>query len=316
MQNLKIVFMGTPDFAVESLKVLLEADAHIVGVVTAPDKPAGRGRKLTASPVKNFAKEKGLEILQPTNLKDPLFLKELKALNADLQVVVAFRMLPEAVWNMPPKGTFNLHASLLPEYRGAAPINWAIINGEEKTGVTTFFLQHQIDTGDILFQEEMPILPDDNAGSLHDKLMEQGAALVLKTVKAIAANTIAPKPQSHKQGKPAPKIFKNDCKIDWYRECETVHNKIRGLSPYPAAWTELSAPEEKIRVMKIFRTEKSGSAGLNPGEIYSDGEKIILAGTRNGDLKIKELQIAGKKRMTTEEFLKGNKIPEGSSFLS
>ncbi|SFD81769.1 methionyl-tRNA formyltransferase [Thermophagus xiamenensis] len=317
MQDLKIVFMGTPNFAVESLKALLEAQMNIVGVITSPDKPAGRGRKLTSSPVKNFATEKGLKILQPTNLKDPRFLEELKDLKADLQVVVAFRMLPEVVWNMPPLGTFNLHASLLPDYRGAAPINWAIINGEEKTGVTTFFLQHEIDTGDILFQEETPILPEDNAGSLHDKLMVQGANMVVKTVKAIANQTITPQPQAHKQGKPAPKIFKEDCKIDWYRECDTVHNKIRGLSPYPAAWTELSYPnEERKQSIKIFRTEKSGSAGLNPGEIYCDQKKIILVGTRNGDLKIKELQMAGKKRMTTEEFLKGNKIPEGASFGS
>jgi methionyl-tRNA formyltransferase len=317
MQDLKIVFMGTPEFAVESLKALIEAGTNIVGVVTTPDKPAGRGRKLTPSPVKKYASEKSLKVLQPEKLKDPEFLRQLESLQADIQVVVAFRMLPEVVWNMPPRGTFNLHASLLPEYRGAAPINWAIINGEEKTGVTTFFLKHEIDTGDIIFQEEIPILPDDNAGSVHDKLMVLGAKLVVKTVNAIANQNISPKPQPHKQGKPAPKIFKEDCKIDWYRDCETVHNKIRGLSPYPAAWTELSAPdEEENKILKIFKTEKSGSSGLNPGDIYCDGKKIILAGTRDGDLKIKELQLAGKRRMTTEEFLKGHNIPDSAFFIS
>jgi methionyl-tRNA formyltransferase len=316
MQDLRIVFMGTPDFATESLKALIEAGANIVGVITAPDKPAGRGRKLTPPPVKKFAEENGLKVLQPEKLKAPEFLDELKALQADLQVVVAFRMLPEVVWSMPPGGTFNLHASLLPEYRGAAPINWAVINGEVKTGVTTFFLQHEIDTGDIIFQEEVAISPDDTAGTVHDKLMKTGAGLVVKTVEAVAKDEVNPLPQPQKKLKPAPKIFKEDCKIDWHMDCEEVRNKIRGLSPYPAAWTELSSygSAEKLSV-KIFETTKTGSEGLNPGEIYSDNKKIIIAGTLNGDLKINELQLAGKKRMKTEDFLRGHQIAEDSRFV-
>lgn len=315
MQHLRIVFMGTPDFATESLKALLEAGANIVGVVTAPDKPAGRGRKLTPPPVKQFAVEKGLKVLQPEKLKAPGFLETLAALKADLQVVVAFRMLPEIVWNMPPKGTFNLHSSLLPEYRGAAPINWAVINGEEKTGVTTFFLKHEIDTGDIIFQEEIPIAPDDTAGTVHDKLMVKGAELVVKTVQAVAQNEVSPVPQPEKELKPAPKIFKEDCRIDWQQNEEKIHNKIRGLSPYPAAWTELSTPEEKNKSVKIFLTEKTGSNKLKPGEIYCDGKQLILAGTARDDLKINELQMAGKKRMKTEDFLRGHNIPEGAYFI-
>jgi methionyl-tRNA formyltransferase len=315
MKDLRIVFMGTPGFATESLKALLKEGANVVGVVTAPDKPAGRGRKLTPPPVKKLAEENGIKILQPEKLKSPGFLEELSALQADLQVVVAFRMLPEAVWNMPPRGTFNLHASLLPEYRGAAPINWAVINGEDKTGVTTFFLKHEIDTGDVIFQEEVPIMPEDSAGTMHDKLMEKGALLVVKTVEAVAANNISPIPQPKKDLKPAPKIFKEDCRINWNLAREKVHNKIRGLSPYPAGWTELSVPELYPVSVKIFVTEKNPSDGLKPGEIYCDGKKVILAGTANGDLKIKEIQMAGKKRMQTEEFLRGHEIPEGAIFI-
>jgi methionyl-tRNA formyltransferase len=314
MQDLRIVFMGTPDFATESLGALLNAGANIVGVITAPDKPAGRGRKLTPSSVKKFAQEKGLKVLQPEKLKAPEFLEELKSLNADLQVVVAFRMLPEAVWDMPPKGTFNLHASLLPEYRGAAPINWAVINGEKKTGATTFFLKHDIDTGDILFQEEIEIAEEDNAGTVHDKLMETGARLVVKTVEAIAKGNVNPLPQPERELKPAPKIFKEDCRIDWTAGSNTVHNLIRGLSPYPAAWTELITPEGDTVLVKIFKTEKNDSDGLKVGEIYSDNKKLIMAGTANGDLKIHELQMAGKKRMNTEDLLRGHKIETGSLF--
>ncbi len=314
MQDLRIVFMGTPDFATESLRALLNAGANIVGVITAPDKPAGRGRKLTPSSVKKFALEKNLKILQPEKLKAPAFLEELKALKADLQVVVAFRMLPEAVWNMPPKGTFNLHASLLPEYRGAAPINWAVINGETKTGVTTFFLEQEIDTGDIIFQEEIEIAENDNAGTVHDKLMKKGAHLVVKTVDAIARNNVNPIPQPDREHKPAPKIFKDDCRIDWTAESHKVHNLIRGLSPYPAAWTELVNPDGQSVSVKIFETEKKGSEELKPGEIYCDNKTTILAGTANGDLKIHELQMAGKKRMTTEDFLRGHKIAPGDRF--
>lgn len=314
MQNLRIVFMGTPDFATESLKALLNAGANIAGVITAPDKPAGRGRKLKPSPVKEFAVENGLTVLQPEKLKDPEFLEDLRALQADLQVVVAFRMLPEVVWNMPPKGTFNLHASLLPEYRGAAPINWAVINGEKKTGVTTFFLKHEIDTGDIIFQEEVPISQNDNAGTVHDKLMEVGARLVVKTVEAVALDNIKPIPQPQKELKPAPKIFKEDCRIDWNAESDKIHNLIRGLSPYPAAWTDLVLPDGTKTSVKIFETEENDSDGLKAGEIYSDNKKLILAGTTNGALKIHELQIAGKKRMKTEDFLRGHKLEAGVRF--
>lgn len=314
MQDLRIVFMGTPDFATECLRALLNTGANIVGVITAPDKPAGRGRKLTPSSVKKFALEKNLKILQPEKLKAPGFLEELKALKADLQVVVAFRMLPEAVWNMPPKGTFNLHASLLPEYRGAAPINWAVINGERKTGATTFFLKHEIDTGDIIFQEEIEITENDDAGTVHDKLMETGARLVVKTVEAIAQKDVNPVPQPDREHKPAPKIFKEDCRIDWTADCQKAHNLIRGLSPYPAAWTELITPDGQTVSVKIFKTEKNDSEGLKAGEIYSDNKKLIMTGTAGCDLKIHELQMAGKKRMTTEEFLNGYKIEPGSRF--
>jgi methionyl-tRNA formyltransferase len=314
MQDLRIVFMGTPEFATQSLKALIEAGAHIAGVVTAPDKPAGRGRKLKPSPVKQLALSHGLTVLQPEKLKSPDFLEELKSLKADLQVVVAFRMLPEVVWSMPKHGTFNLHASLLPEYRGAAPINWAVINGENKTGVTTFFLKQEIDTGDIIFQSEVPITQDDNAGTVHDKLMIEGAHLVIKTVEAVANNNVVTLPQPEKDLKPAPKIFKDDCRINWNMACEKVHNKIRGLSPHPTAWTELKAPNEEPLFVKIFVTEKPGSAGLKPGEIYCDGKKIILAGTLDGDLKIKEIQIPGTKQLNTDEFLRGHKILPGSWF--
>jgi len=306
--------MGTPDFATESLKALVNAGANIAGVITAPDKPSGRGRKLTPSPVKKYAEKNGLKVLQPEKLKAPEFLDELKALNADLQVVVAFRMLPEVVWNMPPKGTFNLHASLLPEYRGAAPINWAVINGEKKTGVTTFFLKHEIDTGDIIFREEVPISRNDNAGSVHDKLMEAGARLVVKTVEAVAQNNVRPIPQPQKESKPAPKIFKDDCRIDWRADSLKIHNLVRGLSPYPTAWTQLITPDGETTSVKIFQTEKNDSDGLKAGEIYCDNNKLILVGTANGDLKIHELQMAGKKRMNTEDFLRGHKIEEGSRF--
>lgn len=315
MQDLRIVFMGTPEFATESLKALLDAGANIVGVVTAPDKPAGRGRKLQPPPVKKFAEAHNLKVLQPEKLKSPDFLKELEALRADLQVIVAFRMLPEMVWNMPSRGTFNLHASLLPEYRGAAPINWAVINGETKTGVTTFFLQHEIDTGDIIFQDEVSIAPDDTAGDVHDKLMNAGARLVVKTVEAVANDTIKTSPQPKKELKPAPKIFKEDCRIDWMKDCNQVYNHIRGLSPHPTAWTEMQEPEKDPVTIKIFFADKTGSEGLKPGEIYCDGKKLLMAGTGSGDLRIRELQAPGAKRMNTEEFLRGHEIKPGSWFL-
>ena len=241
--DLRIVFMGTPEFAVESLKALVENQFNVVGVITAPDRPAGRGQKLKQSAVKEYALSVDLPVLQPEKLKNPGFIDELKALKADLQIIVAFRMLPEIVWNMPPMGSLNLHGSLLPQYRGAAPINWAVINGDKKTGVSTFFLQHEIDTGNIIMQEELPIEADDTAGSVHDKMMVLGSEVVVNTVNAIIAGKVKPIPQDEMTEeqplKPAPKIFKDDCKIDWQQEAEPIRNKIRGLSPYPTAWTEL-----------------------------------------------------------------------------
>ncbi len=315
MKHLRIVFMGTPEFATESLKALISAGANIVGVITAPDKPSGRGQKLKESPVKTFALEHGLTILQPEKLKDPTFLQRLKDLKADLQVVVAFRMLPEAVWNMPPMGTINLHGSLLPNYRGAAPINWAVINGEQKTGVTTFFIKHEIDTGNLIFQEEVAIQPEDTAGTLHDKLMEIGARLIVSTVEAIGAGKVESHPQPIQASKPAPKIFKVDCRINWKEPQNKVNNLIRGLSPYPSAWTELSSPGEKPVSIKIFRAKPCDAHHLQPGEIKSDGKKDLLVGTGTGDLTITELQLAGKKRMSTEDFLKGFRFHEQATFL-
>ncbi|ASB48138.1 methionyl-tRNA formyltransferase [Alkalitalea saponilacus] len=316
MENLRIVFMGTPEFASYSLKALSQAGANIVAVITAPDKPAGRGRKLTPSHVKETALELNIPILQPEKLKDPVFLEELKSYKPDLQVVVAFRMLPEQVWNLPPKGTFNLHASLLPQYRGAAPINWAVINGETETGVSTFFLNHDIDTGNIILQQKVVIEPEDDAGTVHDKLMETGARLVVETVNSITENNIKPIPQEKLikdvELKPAPKIFKEDCKIDWNQQVMAVHNRVRGLSPYPASWTEIETPDGKTTTMKIFKTIPRPSSDLKPGESRTDDKTYILVGTADGDLEIKELQLAGKKRMTLVDFLKGNNWQNGT----
>jgi methionyl-tRNA formyltransferase len=310
-KKIRIVFMGTPGFAVASLQALIEGGYNVVGVVTAPDKPAGRGQKITASAVKLYAQEKGISILQPEKLKAPEFIDELQNLKADLQVVVAFRMLPEIVWNMPPLGTFNLHASLLPLYRGAAPINWAIINGETQSGVTTFKLQHEIDTGNIIFQEKVNIDPDDNVEILHDKLMAIGAQLVTKTVDALATENIQFISQDELiakgfETKHAPKIFKDDCKINWNNNGENIRNLIRGLSPYPAAWTNLIANNEKQTPLKIFRADfEAASYAVEPGSIYSDGKTFLKIGANNGWLSIKELQLSGKKRMNTDEFLRG-----------
>ncbi len=308
-ENLRIVFMGTPDFAVESLKILVENGFNVVGVITAPDKPAGRGQKIRKSAVKIYTESAGLYTLQPTNLKDPLFLEELKALKADLQIVVAFRMLPEVVWNNPPLGTFNLHASLLPHYRGAAPINWAVINGEKETGVTTFFLQHEIDTGNIIRQEKVEIGRDDSAGIIHDKLMVIGAELVLKTVNLIVEDKIVSIPQSEiadgEELKSAPKIFKDDCRLDWGQTATTVHNKIRGLSPYPAAWTEIELAESKRIAVKIFESELLHEHNLKPGEVESDGKNYLKIGTSSGCINVKRLQLAGKKRMPVADLLRG-----------
>jgi methionyl-tRNA formyltransferase len=302
---MKIVFMGTPDFAVASLKALLESGNDIVGVITAPDKPAGRGQKINESAVKKYAVERGLKVLQPTKLKDPQFLDELRSLNADIQVIVAFRMLPEVVWNMPPKGTINLHASLLPQYRGAAPINWAIINGEKESGVTTFFLKQEIDTGDILFSERVNIHANDTAGDLHDKLMDTGAQLLIKTINAIRNGEYKEQAQATTpELKIAPKIFKEDCLIIWDRPVEEVFNLIRGLSPYPTAFTHLHG-----KILKVFRAEMSKEApDLKPGTFLTDNKTFLKVACTNGLISLLEIQMEGKTRMKVEEFLRGMRI--------
>lgn len=306
-KELRIIFLGTPDFAAESLRQLVESGVLVVAVITAPDRPKGRGKKLGTSAVKDYALEANLPILQPTNLKSKDFISELESYKADLQIVVAFRMLPEVVWNMPRLGTFNLHASLLPQYRGAAPINWAIINGEKKTGVTTFFLKHEIDTGEIIFQEEEPILEDDSVGSLYIRLMNKGAQLVVKTVRAVESGTYPQVPQITDQDlKEAPKIFKEDCKIDWNQPAKKINNFIRGLSPYPAAWTFLEG--KVLKVFSVANSEEKVSRGI--GEFESDGKTYLRVATGDGVLEINDLQIEGKKRMTTEEFLRGYKLTE------
>jgi methionyl-tRNA formyltransferase len=304
---LRIIFMGTPDFAVESLKILVENNYNIVGVITAPDKPSGRGQKIHQSAVKKYAIANNLNILQPTNLKSEEFLTQLKSLHANLQIVVAFRMLPETVWNMPEIGTFNLHASLLPQYRGAAPINWAIINGEKETGVTTFFLQHKIDTGDIIEQEKVVIGENETAGELHDHLMEIGSKVVLKTVKEIENNSIKTQPQNENQElKEAFKIFKPFCKIDWSKPINEIHNHIRGLSPYPTAWTEFQhITTKEIISCKIFRTQKEDEQhNLTIGKILISKTELKIA-VNGGFLNIIELQLAGKKRMKMAALLNG-----------
>lgn len=309
-EDLRIVFMGTPDFAVESLKVLVENNYNIVGVITAPDKPAGRGYKFQPSAVKEYALSKGLHILQPENLKNEVFLNELKKLEADIQVVVAFRMLPEVVWNMPPCGTFNLHASLLPQYRGAAPINWAIINGEKETGVSTFFLKHEIDTGEIIFQEKITIEDSDNVEIIHDKLMVLGSQLVLKTIDAVIDNSIQSQPQSaffdsEKELKPAPKIFKETCEINWDKPAREIHNFVRGLSPYPAAWAEFGVNGEKLN-FKIFETKiKRETHQLKPGEIVTDNKTTLQIAVQDGLIEVLDIQLSGKKRMKIKDFLNG-----------
>ena len=307
MSKERIVFMGTPEFAVATLKAMLDAGANVVGVITAPDRPAGRGMKLQPSAVKQYAVENGLKVLQPTNLKSADFLNELKELNATLQVVVAFRMLPEAVWNMPEKGTFNLHASLLPQYRGAAPINWAVINGEKQSGVTTFFLKHQIDTGNIIFQEKVDISENETAGELHDKLMTVGAKLVVKTLEAIESGNAPSIPQNTIKGelKEAPKIFKETCRIDWNRPADDVFNLIRGLSPYPAAFTTLVSNGEEEIGLKIFKARKTdkGQPGA-VGQITVEHHQMFIK-CADGWMEILELQMAGKKRMETQAFLRG-----------
>jgi len=307
-KDLRIVFMGTPDFAVASLKALVEGGYNIVGVITVPDKPAGRGRQLQQSAVKQYAVEQGLYVMQPEKLKNPEFLAELEALKADLQVIVAFRMLPEVVWSMPRLGTFNLHGSLLPQYRGAAPLNWAVMNGDQETGVTTFLLSHEIDTGAILFHEKTPISDDDTVGDIHDRLMDIGAGLVVKTVDALAEGNYTAVAQDDIQVeslRPAPKIFKEDCKIDWSKPAVEVRNLIRGLSPYPAAWTELVDGKGKVLSLKIFRAEIESAKGLTPGTLDTDGKTYFRIAAADGWLTISDLQLSGKKRMAVDDFLRG-----------
>jgi len=312
--KLKIIFLGTPEFAVPSLEILLDNNYEIAGVVTVPDQPSGRGLQLTPSAVKKAALKHNLKIFQPEKLKDENFLNELKNAGADLFIVVAFRMMPEKLWQMPRLGTFNLHASLLPQYRGAAPINRAIMNGETETGVTTFFLKHEVDTGNILFRDGVIIEENETAGELHDKLKTIGAALVLKTVKAIESKSFKKIPQSElikekEQLRTAPKIFKEDCKINWNQKIEYIHNHIRGLSPYPSAFTAIVSPDGQTYPVKIFKSEKEFSSSITlPGKIETDGKTFLnIAGT-NGFIKILEIQLQGKKKLLTEEFLRGFKI--------
>ncbi len=300
---MRIIYMGTPEFAVPSLEILIQNDFNVVAVITAPDKPSGRGLQLNESSVKKIAVQHNIPVLQPTNLKEPAFLEELKSYEADLQIVVAFRMLPEVVWNMPRLGTFNLHASLLPQYRGAAPINWAIINGEKETGATTFLLQHEIDTGNILFQEKIGISETENVGELYEKLMMLGSNLVLKTVKCMQTGDyhLAPQQTDGKELKHAPKIFKETCKIDWDLPSINVYNFIRGLSPYPAAFFEYHG-----RIYKVFEAEVAND---KLDEVMATDHKTFWKmRTKDGAIAIKELQPEGKKRMTIEDFLRGNKI--------
>jgi len=302
---MKIVFMGTPDFAVASLDALVQANFDVVAVVTAPDKPAGRGQKLNESAVKKYAVEKGIPVLQPEKLKNPEFIEELRSYQADLQVVVAFRMLPEIVWNMPAKGTINLHGSLLPQYRGAAPINHAIINGEKESGVTTFFLKQEIDTGDIILSDSVPIADDETAGELHDKLMVVGANLLVKTLRAIEANNIIEQPQPQNDDlKHAPKIFKEDCKIDWNNQAQTIHNLIRGLSPYPTAFTVLN--EKNLKVFKAEIEDKE--PGIVAGGFLTDGKTYLKFAAKDGFIKLLDIQYEGKKRMLIEDFLRGMRL--------
>ncbi len=304
--HLRIVFMGTPEFAVASLDALVKAGCNIVAVVTAPDKAAGRGMHLQQSAVKKYAVENGLKVLQPEKLKNPEFISELKSLNADLQIVVAFRMLPEVVWNMPPMGSVNLHGSLLPQYRGAAPINWAVINGETETGVTTFKLKHEIDTGDILLQQSFPIGENETAGEVHDRMKETGAQLLVKTVQQLAAGVLAEKPQTSNQQpatplKHAPKIFTETCKIDFTKTADEVHNLVRGLSPFPGAFCSLNG-----KTLKIFRTEKEVSnPDIEPGQYKTDEKTFLKFACSNGYISVTELQLEGKKKMNIEDFLRG-----------
>ena len=301
---MRIVFMGTPEFAVASLKALVNSNHDIVGVITAPDRPKGRGKKKGISAVKEYALLNKLKVLQPDNLKDKLFIEELLALKADLQIVVAFRMLPEIIWSLPKKGTFNLHASLLPDYRGAAPINWVLINGETETGVTTFFLDNEIDTGKIILQKKELIYDNDDFGTLYNRLMLKGAALILETIALIEMGSVKALPQIDAISfHSAPKIFKQNCEIKWKQDADQIVNFIRGMSPYPAAWCKFNN-----EVLKIFHTNKTNSNHLDPGEFESDGTSYLHFGTQTSNLSVNSLQIQGKKRMTIEEFLRGYRM--------
>lgn len=314
-EELRIVFFGTPDFAVESLRRLVEGGYNIVGVVTMPDKPAGRGHRMLQSAVKQYAVEKGLHLMQPERLKDKNFVNELQSLNAQLNIVIAFRMLPEVVWAMPPFGTFNLHASLLPKYRGAAPINWAVMNGDNITGVTTFFLKHEIDTGDIIQQKSIEIGRADNVETVHDRLMTLGAGMVIETVNAIIAGTVKPIPQEQmltagEQPTPAPKIFTETCRVDWNWPAEKVYNHIRGLSPYPAAWSEIVDGNNNSSHVKIFATsEPIDKSGAVPGTIVTDGKHLIVD-CADGAVEILSLQLAGKRRMPAADFMRGFNVAD------
>ncbi|MFO7977318.1 MAG: methionyl-tRNA formyltransferase [Bacteroidales bacterium] len=311
-KELRIVFMGTPEVAVQSLKDLVENGYQVVAVVTAPDKPAGRGRKLTGPPVKEYALQQNLKVLQPQNLKSSDFLDQLKAVRPDVQVVVAFRMLPEQVWSLPPLGTFNMHASLLPQYRGAAPINWAVINGEQQSGVTTFLLDHLIDTGKILFREPINLEPDETAGSLHEKVKHEGSKLVMRTLDAIAHGNIRPLDQQALTSeqpilKKAPKIFKEDCRIDWNQPVQQVANHIHGLSPHPGAFTTIETAGQLPMTLKIYEVVPERVVHHDaPGTLISDNKKQLGFTTPDGIIWVKSLQLPGKRRMNTEEVLRGH----------
>ncbi len=308
----RIIFMGTPDFAVASLKALVEKNYNIVGVVTAPDKPSGRGRKINTSAVKKYAESVNLNILQPEKFRNEEFLEELKSLNADIQIVVAFRMLPKVVWDMPKLGTFNLHASLLPQYRGAAPINWAVINGESKTGITTFLLNDKIDEGNILLQKEVMIDIKDDVGIVHDKLMEEGTNLIIDTVEGLYSNSLIPSKQNESlELKPAPKIFKEDCKVDWSNDIESIYNHIRGLSPFPGAWSKLTNGDIETEVKILKSNFEKDEHNYDNGIILIDKKTMKVAVT-SGYIDVLELQIAGKKRMKTSDLLNGYKFGENA----
>ena len=313
-KDLRIVFMGTPDFAVPSLKAILTAGFRVVGVITAPDRPSGRGKKVSVSAIKRFSLEQNLRLLQPENLKNESFIDELKDLKANLQVVVAFRMLPKAVWSMPKFGTFNLHASLLPQYRGAAPINHAIINGEKYTGLTTFFLDAFIDTGKIIEQKRIQIGEQENAGSLHDRMMLVGADLVIETIEIIMKGEIKVKTQAEMIPSdtvlyPAPKIFKVDCRINWEQTVTQINNFIRGLSPHPTAFTYFISPSNNEFLVKVYRaTKEFVSHNIECGQLITDGKNEIKVAVSGGYIQIQELQLAGKKRLKVDEFLRGNSI--------